>query len=243
MTIRTYVLGGVATMAVAGALFAASPSFAQDNLPPQDSSPAERAQTEDLNSRQSSQGEADAQSWQDYNAARDHYQTQQSQYDNQLRAYQDKNQDYQQQRQNYDANRENYQGQADQYDDQSDAYADQSDRFDQNARDYDEDTDNTDHPLYRDREHDQAWRSARLIRGPEPLRGMFNAPVEDASGYVVGHFRRLIHDDDGGPEAVITLHNNKTIVVAPEHLRFDSEGDRVLADLDYNELNSRQARF
>jgi hypothetical protein len=239
MTIRTYVLGSIATMAVAGALFAASPSFAQDDLS-QDSSPAERAQTDDLNNQQNTQGEADSQAWQNYNDARTNYDSQQSQYQQQLHAYQDKNQEYQQKRQDYDANRENYADQAGQYDDRSDAYQDQSDRFDQNARDYDEDTDNTDHPLYRDRNHDRAWRSAHLIEGRD--RGLFNAPVEDANGIVVGHFRRIIRQD-GGPEAVITLHNNKTIVVNTGHLRFDPDQDLVLADLDYNELNSREARF
>ena len=74
------------------------------------------------------------------------------------------------------------------------------------------------------------------------LRAAPSAPVEDRAGHRVGHFRHLTFQD-GREEAVITLHNNKTIVLDDEHLRFDPVKDVVVADLSFNELNRLPARF
>jgi hypothetical protein len=76
----------------------------------------------------------------------------------------------------------------------------------------------------------------------DPDRELAGAPVEDLGGYLVGHFRHMTYQD-GTEEAVITLHNNKTVVVDDEHLRFDPVKNVVVADLSYNELNRLPARF
>jgi hypothetical protein len=76
----------------------------------------------------------------------------------------------------------------------------------------------------------------------DPDRELAGVPVEDRAGYLVGHFRHLTFED-GSEEAVITLRNNKTVVLDDEHLRFDPVNDVVVADLTFNELNSMPARF
>jgi hypothetical protein len=42
---------------------------------------------------------------------------------------------------------------------------------------------------------------------------------------------------------VITLHNNKTVAVQEDHLRFDPNHSVVVADLSFDELNRMPARF
>jgi len=76
----------------------------------------------------------------------------------------------------------------------------------------------------------------------DPDSELAGAPVEDAGGYLVGHFRHMTYQD-GADEAVITLHNNKSVVVHEQHLRFDPVKDVVVADLGFNELNRLPARF
>ena len=76
MKTRTYILSGVAALALAGAV--AAPSFAQDaNNPPQYSSPAEKQQTQQLNGNAAANAsDVDQQN----NASQQQYQQQQDQY-------------------------------------------------------------------------------------------------------------------------------------------------------------------
>ena len=97
MNIKTRILGGVAGLAIAGAL--AVPSFAQEaNNPPQYSSPAARAETQQLNSTAaanaadtSAQNDAQQQQYQQqqeqYQQSQERYQHQQAQYEHDIHRY------------------------------------------------------------------------------------------------------------------------------------------------------------
>jgi len=67
--------------------------------------------------------------------------------------------------------------------------------------------------------------------------------VEDRFGNLVGHFRHMTFQDQGIEKGVITLHNNKTVAVQEDHLRFDPNHSVVVADLSFDELNRMPARF
>jgi hypothetical protein len=49
-----------------------------------------------------------------------------------------------------------------------------------------------------------------------PIANSLGCRWKTARGYLVGHFRHLTYQD-GSEEAVITLHNNKTVVLDDEH--------------------------
>lgn len=76
-----------------------------------------------------------------------------------------------------------------------------------------------------------------------PDRELEGMPIQDRFGNLVGHFRRLTVQDRGHEKAVITLHNDKTVVIEEDHLRFDPDNAMVVADLSYDELNRYPARF
>jgi hypothetical protein len=240
MSQRNLVLGSVASLALAGAMIAAAPGYAQSL--PRYPTPAEQAQTEALNAEQASAPTTTtvivAANAVDpgYNAAIAQHSAVQSQYDAQLKDYQDKANAYEKQKQDYQQRLEGYQGEHSLYRAQ--------------ASDYIED------------EHAAivvAPPAAEVVVAPpatvvvherlvnfddvrDPDRELAGAPVEDLAGYMVGHFRHLTFQD-GREEAVITLHNNKTVVLDDEHLRFDPIKDVVVADLSFNELNRLPARF
>src|SRR6266446_5682277 len=80
------------------------------------------------------------------------------------------------------------------------------------------------------------WRLDRYI---DPSRELFNAPVLDAAGLPVGHFRRTEIKDPGVPVAVVTLNNSlRTISIPLEHVRFDPNARVVIADMTASEINS-----
>ena len=76
-----------------------------------------------------------------------------------------------------------------------------------------------------------------------PDRELEGMPIQDRFGNLVGHFRRLTVQDRGHEKAVITLYNDKTVVIEEDHLRFDPNNAMVVADLSYDELNRYPARF
>lgn len=73
----------------------------------------------------------------------------------------------------------------------------------------------------------------------EPLR---DVPVTDAMGNVVGNFRHLT-TQDGVPESIIELSNQKTVAVPDRDLGYDPLANTVVVDLSDNQLNSMPARF
>jgi hypothetical protein len=97
MKLRTLVLGGVAGLSLIGA----TPSFAQDmSNPPQVSTPAERAQTEQLN-QQATDGTTTAPAALNGQAPASTPSTSQVQYDQRQQQYQDQQQRYKDQRAQY----------------------------------------------------------------------------------------------------------------------------------------------
>jgi hypothetical protein len=230
-------------------MLAVAPGNAQSL--PRYPTPSEEAQTEALNAEQAAApatatvvvttNATDP----GYSAAIAQQSAAQAQYNAQLKDYQDKSGAYEKQKQDYQAQIEGYKGEHTLYRAQ--------------ASDYTED----------EHEYDLATGEAAtvvvappatevLVAPPatvivhdrlvdfddlrDPDRELAGLPIEDRAGYLVGHFRHLTYQD-GAEEAVITLHNNKTVVLDDEHLRFDPVKDVVVADLSFNELNSMPARF
>jgi hypothetical protein len=213
-------LGSVAGLALASLIIAA-PSFAQNWS--EESSPAETARTQELNQLQATEPgvSVDPAAQYSYETAQAQYGDQQAQYNKELQDYQAKKNEYDEQNRNYEGQRGTYQSQLDTYGDQAEAYGDEAQAY-------------ADQP---------AGQLLAIDEVADPDAELFNAPVEDPTGYVVGHFRRVTFQDEGRPEAVITLHNNKTVVVPQEYLQFDPDRGAVLSDLSYDELLSMPARF
>jgi len=250
MSQRNLVLGSVASLALAGGMIAAAPGYAQSL--PRYPTPAEQAQTEALNAEQASAPTTTtlivAPNTVDpgYNAAIAQHSAAQSQYDAQLKDYQEKANAYEKQKQDYQRQIEGYQGEHSLYRAQASNYAEDEHEFDLAT---------SEAPAA----VVVAPPAAEVVVAPpativvhdrlvdfddvrDPDRELGGAPVEDRAGYRVGHFRHLTFQD-GKEEAVITLHNNKTVVLDDEHLRFDPVKDVVVADLTFNELNRLPARF
>src|SRR5687767_9622970 len=61
---------------------------------------------------------------------------------------------------------------------------------------------------------------------------LFNMPVLDSAGLPVGHFRRIETKVPGDLVAVVTLNGSRrTISLLTEHVRFDPNSQRIIADL------------
>ena len=229
MRSRNLVLGSAAGFAMAAA-FLVTPSFAQTS--PRDSTPAEQAETDRLNALQASEPaiivsparEQNAADIAAYNAVVAEANARaQAQYDAQLKDYQDKNSAYQAEKRGYQQ--------------QLDSYRDRTVTYDDHAAVYESDS--------RAVLAFPADRPALVALDDivDPDRELGGTPVEDRTGYRVGHFRHLTFQDAGRQRAVIALRNKKNIVVDDVHLRFDPEHETVVADLTFDELNSMPARF
>jgi hypothetical protein len=234
---RNLVLGSVASFVLVGVVLSTAPSIAQSL--PRESTPAERAQTEDLNAQQASEPDIIIAARTDEHASVPPdvaaYNAQVAQanaaaeakYNSQLKDYQDKKQAYEQQNQNYQQ--------------QLGAYKDEL----------------ANPPVVVEEHHVIVEQPAVVTAAPvfpgkslidlnileNPDREIAGFPVADRAGYVVGHFRHMTFQDGGREKAVITLNNNKTVAVTDDHLRLDPDRDTVVADLTYDELNSMPARF
>jgi hypothetical protein len=247
---RNLVLGSVASLALASALLAVAPGYAQSL--PRYPTAAEEAQTDALNAQQASAPATTtvivAANPVDptYSAAIAQQSAAQSQYNAQLKDYQDRASAYEKQKQDYQAQVESYKGEHTLYRAQASDYA-------EDEHDYDRATGEAPATVVVAPPADEVILAPpatvivhdRLVdfddlRDPDSeLAGL---PIEDRAGYLVGHFRHMTYQD-GREEAVITLHNNKSVVLDDEHLRFDPVKDVVVADLSFNELNSMPARF
>jgi hypothetical protein len=247
MSQRNFVLGSVASLALAGGMLAALPGYGQ--ALPRYPTPDEQAQTQALNAEQASAAAtttvivaanpADP----DSSAVIAQTSAAQAQYDAQLKDYRDR----------ADARLRDYQDKTSAYEKQKRDYDTLLDRYEQDhsgtavvvappaaevvVAPPDEDVVVTAPATVI--AHDRLVNFDDLR---DPDRELAGVPVEDRAGYLVGHFRHLTYQG-GSEEAVITLHNNKTVVLDDEHLRFDPVNDVVVADLSFNELNSMPARF
>jgi hypothetical protein len=242
MSQRKLVLGSVASLALAGGMFAALPGYGQ--ALPRYPTPDEQAQTQALNAEQaaapattlaanpmdSGSSAVIAQN----SAAQAQYDAQLKDYrdraDARLKDYQDKTSAYEKQKQDYDTLLDRYQQEH-----SGTAVVVTPPAAEVVVTPPEEDVTAPATVIVHD----------RLVNFDElrdPDRELAGVPVEDRAGYLVGHFRHLTYED-GSEEAVITLHNNKTVVLDDEHLRFDPVNDVVVADLSLNELNGMPARF
>ena len=72
----------------------------------------------------------------------------------------------------------------------------------------------------------------RLEDVPASNTDLFSAPVVDAAGVPVGHFRRVETKDPGDLVAVVTLDGSRrTISMPTEHVRLDPDRGMIIADM------------
>src|SRR6266446_906543 len=266
MAMRKLVLGSAGSLVLAGALVASVPSSAQyaeeaetQQLNQQQAAPATAAPAP-----------ADAAA---YDAAQAQYNQAQAKYNTQVQEYNDKTRAYQTQRDAYTAKVNDYQSKVQVYNDQARRY-DNDVVVVETAMPDTVILENTAPNTVVVNEPAPApviaaappapdvvvevpddfvarlafpnppltlWRLDRYI---DPSRELFNAPVLDAAGSPVGHFRRTEIKDPGVPVAVVTLNNSlRTISIPLEHVRFDPNARVVIADMTASEINSIPSGF
>jgi hypothetical protein len=233
-------LSGAAAMALLGT--AASAQYAGN--PPQYSTPAEQAQTQQLNAQgvngttetpAALNGEAQPQyNPQNYpNTSGPTYGTysgydqgqqdqaqnappdSQQQYNQQMQQYQNQQQDYQNKRQNYDVQR---------------------DRYEHNIRWYDQSRWAYDYPSSVAYEYDQP-RLMRLDMVAEPSQQLADVPIEGPNGVWVGRIRNVETGTDGRPARIeVALNHRVSVWVSPRQLRFDPNGRVAFTNLTREDL-------
>jgi hypothetical protein len=213
-------LSGAAAIALLGT--AASAQYAGN--PPQYSTPAEQAQTQQLNEQYQSgttqspaalngetQGTYSGYS-QDQSAPPD---APQQQYNQQMQQYQQQQQDYQNQRQNYDVQR---------------------DRYEHNIRWYDQSRWAYDYPRPIAYEYDEP-RLMRLDMIAEPSQQLASVPVEGPNGMWVGRIRNVETAPDGRPARIeVALNHRVSVWVNPRSIRFDPRARVAFTNMTREDL-------
>ena len=210
MNMRTLILFGATSLAfVAGTI--TGPCFARDDYS-RVSTPAEKAQTQDLNSNavDGTVVRPTATEQQDYDTARARYEEAQAAYNRQLEEYNAKSRAYEAQRRNYNEDVQASQQREAPYDDGRAQY--KTELAPGVAADAD--------PF------DRLWSLDRLT---DPNNELYNLPVEDIDGFMAGHFRRVEIRADGERMAVITLNSLHTVSIPADELRFDPDRGVVVA--------------
>jgi len=211
MITRNLVFSGAASLALAAGIVAV-PSFAQDY--PRVSTPAERAQTEDLN-RTAVPGSVVSTDQENYDAARARYEQAQSNYARQLEEYNAKNRAY-------DAQRRNYRDGVEASQDQADAYEGARTQYENEVAP----------PVVPAGRLSELWTVDRVNN-----RELYNLPVEDIDGFMTGHFRRVEVRAGGEKMAVITLNSRRTISIPAEDVRYDPIRGVVVAEWTSRDLD------
>lgn len=218
MSSRSKILGS-AGLSLAAMLLAAQPGFAQyAGNPPQESTPAERAQTQQLNSENAQgtdqspaalNGDASAQVQAEPSGA-------QQQYDGQ--------------RAQYEQDQQNYQDQQDRYRAQRQQYAHDLRRYDLARYEW------TDYPrVYVYAYGDRRVRPLNLIA--DPSHQLAHLPIEGPSGHFIGKVRNVEINPVGQPLRVeVALNRAVSVWVSPGHLRYDPENQVLYTDLDRDRL-------
>jgi hypothetical protein len=205
-----------------------APAVAQSDLnPPQYSSPAERAETQQLNEQNANgtnatpaqlNGEASTPLPGSYGSEQPPYGSeqpdQQSQYQQQMQQYQDQQQQYQDQRNQYENQKAEYRHE---------------------LRWYDQARWNYDYPHAYAYEFDgPRLRYFSMIRESSRLA---DVPVEGPDGAWVGRIRNVETAPDGRPIRVeISLNHRVSVWVDPRDLRFDPDEDIAYTDLTRHAL-------
>lgn len=212
---------GVAGLAIAAAL--AMPAEAQYR---NRSTPAERAQTEQLN-RNAADGEGissgDASNYasakSDYEAAQQRYQQQLDDYNAKTRSYEDQRRRYNEKSDTYSLERQDYSDQQQTYEDRSDDYADAPP------------------PPARVTAAPVPSGLWSLDRFNNPNSELYNMPVVDADGITVGHFRRAETRDNGERMAVVTLNSMRTVALRWDDVFYDPDMAVVVAELTSRQID------
>jgi hypothetical protein len=212
MKTRNLIMSGVAALALAGSF--AAPGFAQysDN-PPQVSTPAERAQTQQLN--QQAQGGTTASpealngQGGDVNAPSAENQARQAQ-------YQEQQEQYQADRARYEAQRRHYERNIHRYDEARYHF--------------------TDYPhAYPYRYEDP--HLTRLTLLPEASQQLANAPVEGPDGQWLGRVRSVEIGLDSRPRRIeVALNHRVSVWVNPGNFRFDAANKILYTNLTRADL-------
>ena len=269
MTLRNLLLGGAASCAVVA--LTAGPLSAQ-NLP-RYSTPEEHAVTESLNSEQASvpgiiipDDSAAQANYQSALASHDAMVArQQAQYDAKLNDYQQRNSQYTEQAKTYQDQSASYQ--AELANPPSVVIVDDPPLGSVIVQDPPPATVTVAPPVVEERHVIVRERAPAVVVAPpvveerhalvypdtgalvhlgelaNPDEEIGGAPVQDRLGNTVGHFRHMTFQDGGTEKAIITLHNNKSVAVLEDHLRFDPDHSVVVADMSFDELNRMPARF
>jgi len=190
----------------------------------QQSTPAERAQTQQLNEQVTDGTTASPHELNGEGAPpqtmaqsdQDQYQGQQQQYGQQQQQYQDQQQRYQEQREQYRAAQHQYV---------------------RDLRRYDLATyEWTDYPrvyVYRY----EGPQLKRLYLIADPTHQLAQVPIEGPSGRFVGKVRNIQTDVDGRPLRVeVALNRKVSVMVQPGHFRFDPESRVLFTDLTRDDL-------
>ena len=203
------------------ALLAASPAFAQDSDSagpygngPQYSTPAEQAQTQDLN-RQSTNGTDVSPAALNGEAPSGTPSAQSQQYD--------------QERAQYDQSQERYQDQRDRYRAERAQYNRDIRRYDLARYDYS-------YPRPYAYEFD-AGSLRPLNRIAEPSQQLYEVPIEGPSGRFVGRVRNVQIGTGGWPLRLeVALNRRVSVWVSPGHFRYDPYNRVLFTDLSRDEL-------
>ena len=218
MSSRSMILGS-AGLSPAAILLAMQPSFAQyTGNPPQESTPAERVQTQQLNIENAQgtnqspaelNGEASMQAQPAPSGAQQQYDAQRAQ---------------------YEQDQQNYQDQQDRYRAQRHQYVRDLRRYDLARYEW------TDYPrAYVYAYGDRRVRPLYLIA--DPTRQLARLPIEGPSGRFVGKVRNVELNPAGQPLRVeVALNRAVSVWVSPGHLRYDPENRVLYTDLDRDRL-------
>jgi hypothetical protein len=222
MKTRSLALGSVG---LAAALSLAVPAMAQGySANSQDSTPAERAQTQQLN-QQSTSGTTQSPSQLNGEAAPE-----------QTLAQSDSG-EYQDRQQNYEDQQQEYQDRQQRYDDQREQYREQRHQYVRDLRRYDlARYEWTDYPrVYVYRYEGPQLRRLYLIA--DPTHQLAQVPVEGPSGRFIGKVRDVQTGVDGRPVRVeVALNRVVSVLVPPGHFRFDADSRVLFTDLTRDEL-------
>jgi hypothetical protein len=223
MRARYAILCGVAAAALVGGTMTAVQSFAQSDMNgPQYSSPAERAQTQQLNEENVNGNDESPAALNGAGEDQDTAQAQnapygpQGQYNDQMQQYQAQQQQYQDQRSQYENQQRNY---------------------DRNLRYYDQAQWSYEYPQAYAYHYNDDAQLVRLDLLAEPSQQLAQVPVEGPNGVWVGRVRNVETGTGGGLYRIeISLNRRVSVWVDPRDLRFDPDEHVAYTDLTRDEL-------
>lgn len=219
MNLKSLVLGSAATLSLAGVLFAAPVAAQYSGNPPQVSTPAEKAQTQQLNQAGASgteQSPAALNGQAPPTDKADVATSDQAQYDDQQQQYQQQQQQYQDQKAQYRAEHHRYMHDIRRYDLARWEYSD--------------------YPhVYVYRYGDAKLQRVYLVA--DPTHQLAQLPIEGPSGRFVGKVRNIETGPGGEPARIeVALNRVVSVWVSPGHFRYDPYEHVLFTDLTRDDL-------